>query len=60
MKLEISNILKHAGLRIQPFLEDYLKVFSENELRLIRPRKCYQDRPCIGQLNIYEKKYLFY
>lgn len=43
MKLEISNILKHAGLRIQPFLEDYLKVFSENELRLIRPRKCYQE-----------------
>jgi hypothetical protein len=55
MKLEISNILKHAGLRVQGFREDYLKVFTEKELRLIRTKMYYLDRPCLDCLNIYTK-----
>jgi hypothetical protein len=55
MKLARQNILKHLGLHNLRFHIDYLKVFNEKDINIIRGKFYYLDQPHIGQLNIYRR-----
>lgn len=55
MKLARQNILKHLGLHLYGFKEEYRKAFNEKDINIIRTKMYYLDQPLIGQLNIYRR-----